>query len=717
MKKWLWLAITSIVLIGCFSIMELGSNYIGKDYTDTEDFQNDYENFENQLIVYVLDPPSVEPLLSINSRDIEEYRERYGSLSDQIRSVQGQYDPGIAEANASANESLAEALTEERDAKIAAIRSNFADDEVVREKIQAEREAAVEQTLNEMNTEKPAFLELTHHYMYELTNIRTGETFTKGELKDEPYFEKSYTAAVPLRSSSDSYYYDGMLDQTGVQIPVSDAEFEGVVQVNRSLMAASPLGERLEHFKWVKTALYVLGIVAVIGTILLLTKLKFQWTWFSSMSLYKRWSYLPIEIKFVLAFLSLVLSLSAATHFFSALAYSWPPISMQYGTNLVWEFLMTAFLLAATVLQIIWLLTYYQGVNKFSDEFPRSFLFRSLRTSREAFLKKSIGVQTLLLLGVIFFWGFGTMLVLYVPAVIIVWIPATLLIGIPVLLLLLNRFGYLNVLMKDTEKMAQGRLGQDIPVRGKSPLADHARQLNRLKEGVRHSVSEQAKSERLKTELITNVSHDLRTPLTSIITYTDLLKSPELSLENRLAYTDILDRKSQRLKTLIEDLFEVSKMASGNMQLSRTRLDLTQLMAQALAEHQEEIDAADLEFRVDTPEKPLMISADGQKWWRVLDNLILNAIKYSLPGTRVYVNLTEKDDEAEFIMKNVTRYELGGNTEELFERFKRGDVSRQTEGSGLGLAIAQSIVDLHGGTMTIKVDGDLFKVRVAIESL
>src|SRR5690606_30546955 len=164
---------------------------------------------------------------------------------------------------------------------------------------------------------------------------------------------------------------------------------------------------------------------------------------------------------------------------------------------------------------------------------------------------------------------------------------------------------------------------------------------NRLKEGVRESMSEQAKSERLKTELITNVSHDLRTPLTSIITYTDLMKTPELSNDDRLAYAEILERKSQRLKTLIEDLFEVSKMASGNMELHRQRVDFTQLLTQAFAEHAEDISTSGLDFRISTPEQPVYIMADGQKWWRMLDNLILNAIKYALPGTRVFVNLKQ----------------------------------------------------------------------------
>ena len=227
-------------------------------------------------------------------------------------------------------------------------------------------------------------------------------------------------------------------------------------------------------------------------------------------------------------------------------------------------------------------------------------------------------------------------------------------------------------------------------------------------------MTEQAKSERLKTELITNVSHDLRTPLTSIITYTDLLKSPELTEEERHKYVDILDKKSQRLKTLIEDLFEVSKMASGNLELHKQRVDLTQLLQQALAEHADDILTNGLDFRVNLPDSEIVANVDGQRWWRVLDNLIVNAIKYSMPGTRVYITLKQADEQAKFELKNISQYELNENGDELFERFKRADTSRHTDGSGLGLAIAQSIVDMHEGEMKIEVDGDLFKVTVLV---
>lgn len=226
--------------------------------------------------------------------------------------------------------------------------------------------------------------------------------------------------------------------------------------------------------------------------------------------------------------------------------------------------------------------------------------------------------------------------------------------------------------------------------------------------------NEQAKSERLKTELITNVSHDLRTPLTSIITYTELLKKEDLSSGDRIAYVEIIDRKSKRLKVLIDDLFEVSKMASGNVELTREKVDLAQLLQQALAEYDNMINDSSFRFRITNSEEPVYAFVDGQKLWRVFDNLIGNVLKYSLENSRVYITVRTLNNHAIIAFKNVSKYEISENMDELFERFKRGDSSRHTEGSGLGLAIAKSIVDLHEGKLDIEIDGDLFKVRISL---
>lgn len=711
MKKWLWLLAASLVLLGAFTIMELGPTHFGKSYTETAEFDMSYEFYTDRLFAHELAPLDEETKITVTASEIEEYRTRYGSLTDQVDNIQMQYADEIDQAKASGNSSVEEILVKERDRKIDAVQSNFADEDVVREKVIEEKRQEILELKKRTESERAYFEQDNGYYVYRLKNIDTGETFTQGELLENPVFERSYSARQPLTDTEMDY---GLDDTDGF---LGEGRFEGTIQVDRELLAASNLGIELQRFTLAKSILYIFSIITVAGLGLLLTVLKFRLEWFTFSSLYEKWTGWSIEIRLVAFILSGIYSLYASFSAFYALNSSWRD---DYALNIVdsiLEFGVALAAIALALLQGIYLFAYYKKPGLLRNEFQNSLIHRNLLVMRQAFLNKTIGVQMLILLIVIFFWGFGTLLTVVVPGMVLLWIPATLLIGIPVLVMMMKRFGYLNVLMQETEAMAMGQLNQPVPVSGNSPLANHARQLNRLKEGVRLSMTEQAKSERLKTELITNVSHDLRTPLTSIITYTDLLKAPDLSDEDRLSYAAILDRKSQRLKTLIEDLFEVSKMASGNMELQRSKLDVAQLLQQALAEHAEDISQSGLDFRVSLPERPIQVYADGQKWWRVLDNLILNAIKYALPGTRVYVTLEEMDGQAQFIIKNITRYELGENPDELFERFKRGDASRQTEGSGLGLAIAQSIVELHGGTMKIEVDGDLFKVTVTINSL
>ncbi|WP_416145386.1 sensor histidine kinase [Planococcus koreensis] len=712
MKKWLWLAATAFVILGLFILMETVPGYFGKKFIESDEFKMDYAYYTDSLITFELAPPDAEELADrpVAQSEIEEYRTRFGTLAEQVENIQSQYAADIEEAKAAKNEDVEKILLEERDRKIAAIQSNFSDNEVVEGKIKDERQEEIANSLRDLNANKPAFNADYAYYAYELKNTETGEVFTKGELSENPVFEKNYTAARPL-SDREPDYFNSYLDGA-----VNEATFEGVIQIDRELLAASDSSSSFNQFNFIKSVTYFLSIAVAGVMIAVIMFLPFRWEWFTFSPLFEKWAGWRMEWRLLTAFLTVVYALFAAGNFNTSLMNSWSTNYASYGLSLGGEFIVALAVTALAILQVIWLAAYYKTPALFKQEFQKSVIHRNVKGLKQVFLNKSIGVQSLVLLTVIFFWGFGTMMSIIIPGILLVWLPATLFIGIPVLVLMLKRFSYLNVLMQETEAMARGQLNQAVPIRGSSPLANHARQLNRLKEGVKISMSEQAKSERLKTELITNVSHDLRTPLTSIITYTDLLKAPVLSDEERLSYAGILDRKSQRLKTLIEDLFEVSKMASGNIELHRSKLDFAQLLQQALAEHAEDIEQSGLDFRVSIGDKPLYIYADGQKWWRMLDNLILNSLKYALPGTRVFVSLNGTGGEAEFIIKNITRYELGENPDELFERFKRGDASRQTEGSGLGLAIAQSIVDLHGGALKIEVDGDLFKVTVTIKS-
>ena len=243
-------------------------------------------------------------------------------------------------------------------------------------------------------------------------------------------------------------------------------------------------------------------------------------------------------------------------------------------------------------------------------------------------------------------------------------------------------------------------------------LREHAEALNDLGGAIGSAVEERVKSERFKTELITNVSHDLKTPLTSIINYVDLLKKEPMDNPRAAEYIEVLDRKSQRLKKLTEDLVEASKASAGTLTVNRERLGMGQLIRQALGEYEEKLTGRHLQLIASLPDGELYVEADGRHLWRVLDNLLGNCCKYAMEGTRIYLELLGTDGNVVFLLKNISQNPLNIPPEQLMERFVRGDAARTTEGSGLGLSIARSLTELQGGTFTLEIDGDLFKARV-----
>lgn len=240
---------------------------------------------------------------------------------------------------------------------------------------------------------------------------------------------------------------------------------------------------------------------------------------------------------------------------------------------------------------------------------------------------------------------------------------------------------------------------------------DAAETINHIQDGMNVAVESRMKSEHLKTELITNVSHDLKTPLTSIVSYVDLLKQEPAGSQAAGEYLEVLDRQSARLKKLVEDLVEASKASTGNINVQREPLDFQMLLGQAMGEYAERLQNAGLVPVLKLPEEPVMISADGRYLWRILDNLLNNTVKYAMPGTRFYVTLTA-DTHAIATFRNISKDELDVSPDELLERFVRGDSSRHTEGSGLGLSIAKSLTESMGGEFVLAVDGDLFKAAV-----
>jgi len=268
-----------------------------------------------------------------------------------------------------------------------------------------------------------------------------------------------------------------------------------------------------------------------------------------------------------------------------------------------------------------------------------------------------------------------------------------------------------GILLDATSNMAEGNLEisieEDLGVF--NPLKG---ELAKVQYGFKKAVEEEMKSQKMKTELITNVSHDLKTPLTAIITYINLLKDGNITEEERNSYIDTIDKKSMRLKSLIEDLFEISKASSNNITLNLVEMDLISLIKQVQLELTDKIEQSEVEFRYQLPEEKVILNLDSEKTYRIFENLILNITKYAMPHSRAYIDVSLDNNDVTVTLKNVSATELNFTGDEISERFVRGDKSRNTEGSGLGLAIVKNFVELQGGKFGIILDGDLFKAVI-----
>lgn len=322
--------------------------------------------------------------------------------------------------------------------------------------------------------------------------------------------------------------------------------------------------------------------------------------------------------------------------------------------------------------------------------------------------------RTILALALLLFAGFSVIIFAWngsmataVFALILIW-------DVIAALALYHAYG-MSRLMHEEEKLARGDLAHRVDCSNlRGSMLRRARLIGSIRDGMSLAVEERTKSERFKTELITNVSHDLKTPLTSIVNYTSLLKAEEEkdepSAEKLREYTEILERQASKLKKLTEDLVEASKASTGNLKSEPMPLELGELITQAAGEYSERFEAKRLEPMIRKPDTPVYIMADGRHMWRIFDNLLGNIAKYALEGTRVYITLSAQEGRASAIFRNTSKYEPAASGADLSERFVRGDASRHTDGSGLGLSIAKSLTELQGGTLDILTDGDLFKV-------
>lgn len=272
-----------------------------------------------------------------------------------------------------------------------------------------------------------------------------------------------------------------------------------------------------------------------------------------------------------------------------------------------------------------------------------------------------------------------------------------------------------GIINSSLKRISEGDTSYEVPEKGfTGGELEAVRSINSISDGLSRAINEQVKADRLKADLITNVSHDIKTPLTSIINYVDLIKRENIDNEKVKEYIDVLDRKSARLKNLTEDLVEASKASSGNIKMEMCRLNMSELAGQAGGEFEDKFRKRKLEFILNTPEEPAYIMADGRHLWRVFENLLNNAAKYAMENTRIYADVVRENGTCIFTIKNISQDKLNISPDELTERFIRGDVSRSTEGSGLGLSIAKSLTSLMGGRLVIEIDGDLYKAKVIL---
>lgn len=370
----------------------------------------------------------------------------------------------------------------------------------------------------------------------------------------------------------------------------------------------------------------------------------------------------------------------------------------------------TIVLLAYIMSYIIFAETYFYAIRK--KENKKGFLFpkiiKNIKSTYQPVLEYLL-ICICYLVIIIFFDGFGYVSYASEIYVIIVWIYTM------VLLNELNFRTQIYEITKQVEMMRKGNMNVSIKCTN-SELEELGENINHLKQGMEKAINESIKAERLKTDLITNVSHDLKTPLTSIINYTDLLKKEKIENENAKKYIDILEKKSKKLKILTEDLIEVSKISSGNETVALEKIDFKELVLQANGEFAEKFEEKNLEVISNLPKEAVIVDLDGKKMWRVLENLYQNVYKYSLENTRVYVDLIV-NDHIVFTIKNISKEKLNILPDELMERFIRGDSSRHTGGNGLGLSIAKDLSKLNGGTLSIQIDGDLFVAKIKLDNI
>lgn len=712
------------------------ANYLQKStYVKSEDFQKEIDRFTNDLYLLELTSKNKNTVNAntITEEEIESYRYAEGNLTEQIQNVHDKYEEKIEDAKQAKSKKVEDAFVKQRDLEVKNIQKKFQDDQFVREEIAKNKKLEMKKLYDEAFDRQETLSQYKKDIVYYLKDRNTNKIYTNiqnagkedvNQLVKQKniLYRHTYSAQSLLVFQADEYKNSSLSSEVDSEIPTwyLKQKFTGIIAVPEKETFISPLFDEYNYYHHQNVAFLVYafsGILALLIGYFIYKKtitghLKEITRQTAVQRVYKK---IPLDICIIVFLLYSFFTLSLVLNGY--------PTSLleSYKHVATFFFYMIAISIAISLwaLQVFLLFQRIRTIDDIKEEYKRTSVYQVIYFLQSIFIIRHIGMHIMVVVLLLVFAVFAVMTLAtstsgFTTEFASLYLAIGSIVGVVTLILLMLRINYLNKIIISIDQIATAEWKEPLPIKGKSALTQAALNINHIQQQIQTSQHVQVKSERLKTELITNVSHDLRTPLTSIMTYTALLKSQDLTWDEQHAYVEIIDRKSKQLQTLIDDLFEVSKMASGNVELYKDTIDINQLLDQALAEYDEAIKDSTLQFRIQSIQKPIFATVDGQKLWRVFDNLIENILKYSLEQTRVYISVQEINEQVKLTFKNVSKYELNEQADELFERFKRGDASRQTDGSGLGLAIAKSIIDLHGGELNIEIDGDLFKVTITL---
>lgn len=701
----------TIGIVGLYTVMTKGSHYLHKDYFHTATFTEELEQFTTLLHMTKMDSSSFFNMsIDVTDEEVDYYRYRDGTLDEQIKQIEADYDRRIKEVKRQTDdESKIEQMIIERDEKIEAMTNLFVSDDAVYDLIYEEKLDMlhhIEQTLKQYMDELDYyFVHVQTDDIY--TNVGKSESIETHFTSEDMLFSTDYDIEANVVNEYTEKY--ALIAPTG---DVNDV-YTGKIGVAKSSSSVAPMMKAYDTYKEEKQAVWTFIMVSFILLIAGLVIIKYK-SGILPDTYEPTYGKLPLDVML----LGVLLTSSVASYLLLNIADLLPHLSIKIisanHVSKLMNIIISTIFVGLTMIQMRFIKRIFLRKTK-RDLWKQSLTFQFIQLMRVAFMNRTLGMKVFLFTSIIFLLGSGMLFVFVSPLAMFIYFSCLMLFGIMMFVILARKTEYFNQITEQATTLAHGGLGEKLPIKGKADLARLSQHMNVLKDVLEQSRGEQAKSERLKSELITNVSHDLRTPLTSIITYVDLLKREKIETEGQQHYINVIDEKAKGLKILIDDLFDISNMTSGNVELHLAKVDLIQLLQQTLGEYDDKINEQQLQVRLSHPESSVHVQADGQKLWRVFSNLVNNLIKYTLENTRVYIDVMQLDDRYTIVFKNISKYELAANDEELIERFKRGDSSRHTDGYGLGLAIAMSIIHLHDGTFTVETDGDLFKVTMTLK--